>query len=113
MPSAARIVPILACLAISSAGIAASLGAGKLSTDSSVIAVFPPWWSASRTLVAASRAGAVLNSGVYSFVVVVQSQDSEQDRELGARLHAAGALLLLDPLGLGGCLQSPARNQNV
>jgi hypothetical protein len=113
MPSAARIVPILACLAISSAGIAASLGAGKPSTDSSVVAVFPPWWSASRTLVAASRAGAVLNSGVYSFVVVVQSQDSEQDRELGARLRAAGALLLLDPLGLGGCLQSPARNQNV
>jgi hypothetical protein len=109
MLSAARIVPVLLCLAISVAGIAASIGAGKPSSDTSVVAVFPPWWSASRTLVAASRAGAVLNSGAYSFVVVVRSQD----HELGARLHAAGALLLLDPLGLGGCLQSPARNQNV
>lgn len=116
MISTARIAPILACLVISSAGIAASLGSGKSSSDT-VVAVFPPWWSASRTLVAASRAGAVLDSGAYSFVVVVQTRDKKQDNkldhELGERLHAAGALLLLDPLGLGGCLQSPARNQNV
>jgi hypothetical protein len=109
MLSAARIVPVLLCLAISVAGIAASIGAGKPASDNAVVAVFPPWWTASRTLVAASAAGAVLDSGAYSFVVIVQSQD----HELGARLRAAGALLLLDPLGLGGCLQSPARNQNV
>ena len=109
MATVSRSLPILLCVAVSLAGIGASIGAGKPSSDNSFVAVFPPWWSASRTLVAASEAGAILNSGTYSFVVLVQSNSPE----LGARLHAAGALLLLDPLGLGGCLQTTARNQNV
>ena len=109
MPSIVRAFPILLCIIVSLAGIAASIGLGKPNRDTSVVAVFPPWWPPSRTLMAASEAGVILDSGAYSFVVIVQSQNPE----LGTRLRAAGALLLLDPLGLGGCLQSPLRNQNV
>ncbi|MBI1202784.1 MAG: hypothetical protein GC182_09765 [Rhodopseudomonas sp.] len=101
------------CLVISMAGIAASLGASQKLPDASqgnsIIAVFPPWWSASRSLLAASEAGAVLDSGAYSFVVVVKSQGPD----FVGRLRAAGAVLLLDPLGLGGCFQKALRNENV
>lgn len=113
MPSNHRLFPILFCLIISFAGIAASIAAGKPNRDASVVAVFPPWWPPSRSIVAASEAGVILDSGAYPFVVIVQSKTSELDTELGARLRAAGALLVLDPLGLGGCLRSPVRNQNV
>jgi hypothetical protein len=105
----ARVYSILLCLTICFAGIAVSIAMGKPNNGGAIVAVFPPWWSSSRTFIAASEAGAILNSGAYPFVVIVQSQSPE----LGARLRAAGALLLLDPLGMGGCLQSPTRDQNV
>ena len=113
MFSARRLLPIALCLVISMAGIAASLGASQRhpdpSQENSIVAVFPPWWPASRSLMAASEAGAVLDSGAYSFVVVVKSKGPN----FVGRLRAAGALLLLDPLGLGGCFHKPVRNLHV
>lgn len=89
--------------------MAVSLGAEAAGDGDAVVAVFPPWWSADRTFVAAGEAGSILNNGTFPFVVVVQSKGAD----LGVRLRAAGAILLLDPLGLGGCLENSARKSNV
>lgn len=103
-----RAILILLCLTISFAGLAASIAA-KPGDDSSIVAVFPPWWSASRALAAASDVGAVLNGGAFSFVLVVQSQRPG----LGDRLRAAGALFLLNPQGFGGCGSTMSGNRDV
>lgn len=65
-------------------------------------AVFPPWWSGSRTLEAASRVGDVLRLGAYAHVVIVRSTRPD----LPARLRLAGALVLLNPFGAGACEQA-------
>lgn len=104
-----RAFPILMCLTIGMLGLGGSLSAAAPSDESAVAAVFPPWWTASRSLSAASQAGAVLDAGVLPFVLIVRSPHPG----LSARLRAAGALILLNPLGLGGCVQSGAGNQDV
>jgi hypothetical protein len=62
-----------------------------------VAAVFPPWWNARSAFVAAGAAGPVVRFGALPFIVIVAATDR-------ARLRAAGALLLLDPRALGGCV---------
>ncbi len=63
-------------------------------------AVFPPWWSATRSFLAASGAGvAILRAGALPAILVVRL-DRPESR---ARLREAGAWLLLDPQALGGC----------
>jgi hypothetical protein len=104
-----RALPLFICLAISVAAMAASIGASKTSDGDAIVAVFPPWWSAARTFYAAGETGAILNNGAFPFVVVVQSASAGLD----VRLRAAGALLLLDPLGLGGCLGYSIRKSHV
>lgn len=109
MLSLARASAIILCLVICVAGVAVSISAGAPNDDSAVVAIFPPWWPASRAFAAASDVGAIVDGGAFPFVLVVQSQRPG----LGDRLRAAGALLLLNPLGFGGCVASPSRNQNV
>lgn len=108
MPRLCRVFPILLCLALPLSGIAVSVSMAAPNEEGAVAAVFPPWWSASRAFAAASNAGDVLNSGTFFFVVVVQSQRPG----LGDRLRSEGALLLLNPLAVGGCEPS-SRTQNV
>lgn len=60
-----------------------------------VAAIFPPWWSAERSVVAAGTAGPVLRLGALPFVVVAAADH--------ARLRQAGAWLLLDPFALAAC----------
>ena len=59
-----------------------------------VAAVFPPWWDAARSTDAVTAAdGAILGWGGLASIVVTRS-----DREdFPARLHDAGALLLIEP----------------
>jgi hypothetical protein len=95
------------CIAIALAGLAAGAVAGKPNDAGSLVAVFPPWWSASRALAEASRVGDVVNAGAFPFVLIVQSQRPG----LEERLRAAGAVLLLNPIGIGGC--EPSESQNV
>lgn len=108
MLSAMRKFPLIICLIIGVVGLAGSISAAAPNDEDTVAAVFPPWWSASHAFTAASGTGAIVNGGTFPFVVIVQSKDPG----LAARLRAAGALLLLSPLGLGGCL-NPARSQDV
>jgi hypothetical protein len=66
-----------------------------------VAAFFPPWWSGKESLEAVAAAGgAVVRFGGLQNIVVVASSDPALLR----RLHAAGAVLLLDPVAVGGCV---------
>ena len=62
-------------------------------------AVFPPWWTPSEALDAADGVGEILAVGRASFIVIVRSTDGE----VAPRLHARGALLVLDPQAAGPC----------
>ena len=65
-----------------------------------VAALFPPWWGLPRAFAAAAAAGGdVLRTGAWPSLLVV----SAPDRGFGARLHAAGAWLILNPQALGAC----------
>lgn len=61
-----------------------------------VAAVFPPYWSAGEVAAAAASAGRIVRRGGVGFVMVVAL-----DKDGGAKLNAAGALLQLDPRVLG------------
>jgi len=65
-----------------------------------VAAVFPPWWDAARSTDAVAAAdGAVIGWGGLASIVVTRSDQPG----FPIRLHAAGAVLLLDPSGLISC----------
>lgn len=90
----------------SSAALPAALGAGSLAVAllllltppaaGPVAAVFPPWWDGTRVLRAAGAAGPVVRFGALPFIIIVVPDH----RDL---LRQAGAWLVLDPRGLGGC----------
>ncbi len=68
-----------------------------------VAVVFPPWWSAQRSIAAAARAElAILRFGGLPAIVVV----APLTQAAGARLRQAGAWLLLDASAGGGCAPS-------
>jgi hypothetical protein len=104
-----RLGAVLLCALICCAGLGGGLLAAEPKGDAAVAAVFPPWWSASQSLAAAASAGDVSAAGALPFVFIVQPRDPG----LHARLRAAGALLLMNPLGMAGCAQQPAKKQNV
>jgi len=60
-----------------------------------VALIFPPWWSATKSMVAAAGAGAIIRFGSVPFIVVVIPVS-------GATMPS-GAWLRLDPLHFGGC----------
>ncbi len=62
-----------------------------------VAAVFPPWWGATRSVLAAAASGSILGLGRFGFVVVVS-------RDAGATPWPRGAWLTVDPRAFGGCL---------
>src|SRR5262245_58531888 len=102
------VLPILLCLAIPVAGVAFAAQTAKPSDNGVLIAVYPPWWSSSRALAAASDAGNVLNGGALPFVYVIQSTQPG----LMERLRGSGALVVMSPIGPDGCENLP-REKNV
>lgn len=68
-------------------------------SGAAVAAIFPPWWSAREAVLAATHAGPTLAIGGARFVVVVRAPD----RSARAKLRAAGALILMNPLAAGLC----------
>lgn len=96
-----RLRPWLPCtaLALSSAIGVATLSLGPPRAGP-VAALFPPWWSATRSMRAAASAGRIVRFGAAGFVVVVVPDDAAS----ADRLHRSGAWLLLDPEALGGCI---------
>lgn len=70
--------------------------------DSSTIAViFPPWWTAQQSLLAAASAGAsIVRTGKIPAIVVVEPGA----RDGLKRLRDAGAWISLDPQALDACM---------
>lgn len=95
-----RIKPaaVVLCSALCLLSLAVSAGAASPVHGDRIAAVFPPWWSAPKIFAHAASAGDIIQTGA-PFVVVLRS-----DRPgLAARLRRAGAVLLLNPLGVGPC----------
>jgi hypothetical protein len=67
-------------------------------TSGPVAAVFPPWWTAGRALLAAAKAGPVVRFGA-SFVVIVVPDV----RHPVSALRHGGAWFVVNPQLLGGC----------
>ena len=76
---------------------ASSLGAPP---GGPIAALYPPWWSATQSLLAATAGGRPVRFGAAGFVVVVVPDTPDATR----LLRQAGAWLLLDPRVLGGCV---------
>ena len=67
-----------------------------------VAAIFPPWWNATESFAAATTAGGnVIRQGAWSNILIVAAPGID----LSHRLRHAGALLLVDPTAIGGCLE--------
>jgi hypothetical protein len=78
--------------------LAVSAGAVVPAQATLVAALFPPWWSAPKVFAHAAGAGQIVQVGA-PFVVILRSDQPG----LSARLRRAGAILLLNPLGVGPC----------
>jgi hypothetical protein len=62
--------------------------------------VFPPWWSAERSLAAAAEVAPVSGLGALPFIVAVQARDAR----VRGRLIGAGAVLVLDGAKFSFCM---------
>jgi cytochrome bd-type quinol oxidase subunit 1 len=95
----ARVIgPWLAIAALGLFGLFASLPPPP-SQATTLMAVFPPWWTSHDVWQAAESAGYVVGVGRQSWAVVVYSKSDG----LVSKLQHAGAWLVLDPRGLGLC----------
>lgn len=96
-----RMAAWLPCIAVA---VGSLLAAGAVSLgpppNGPIAAIYPPWWSATRSLLAAAAGGMPVRFGATGFVVVVVPGAPDATR----LLRRAGAWLLLDPRVLGGCL---------
>jgi hypothetical protein len=61
--------------------------------------VYPPWWSVAHIWQAAASTGDIVNIGGAPFVLYLHSDAPG----LTARAHRAGAFLVFDARGFGGC----------
>ena len=91
----------LGLIAALSAAMPASSSPTFGTGDRMIAAVFPPWWGDVDVLAAAASTGLpIVRAGGTGSVLVVSSPNSDTDD----LLSGAGALLLLDPLSMAGCL---------
>ena len=68
--------------------------------DDVVAVIFPPWWSADRSLAAAASTGAaIVRTGGISSILVVQPDGPDGLKHL----HDAGAWFAVDPRAVGAC----------
>ncbi|RVU07005.1 hypothetical protein EOE18_03350 [Novosphingobium umbonatum] len=67
-----------------------------------VAAIFPPWFTAGQSLGAVSAAeGRLIRFGNRDWIAVVAPPSGQQD--FSGKLHAAGAVALVNPILVGGC----------
>lgn len=87
------------CLATLVAPLA--LVAEPPATTQGVAVVFAPWTGAGEAFERVARAGGeIVRGGGFPFVAVAAASSPD----FAARIRTQGAWLLLDPQGLGGCL---------
>lgn len=75
--------------------------------DGPAAAIFPPWWSAARSLAAADSAGDVNAVGLRPFIVIA-SPEPDSSQPLAQALRAQGAWLVVDPGLAGPCSPTDA-----
>lgn len=69
--------------------------------------LFPPWWSAHDTFVAAAAAGAsIVRIGVIPAIMIVQPASDDGI----AKLRAAGAWLTMDPKAVAACFRNSTQD---
>jgi hypothetical protein len=99
-PLYAAALPTVICFGTA---IAALMLGASAPAEGPVAALFPPWWSSADVVMAAGSAGRIVRLGSVHFIVVVAPDGSDTTE----RLHAAGAVLVLDPIIAGGCSPVP------
>lgn len=82
--------------------LAVTLSSASPRDPGRVAAVFPPWWTPARAAGAATSAGDISGAGAVPFILILRGDPAT----LGARLRAAGALVLLDPDAAGVCAKT-------
>ncbi len=105
-----RLLPaLLPYLVLVGAALAVAIAAAGPVPDAPVAMIFPPWWTAARAFAAAARLGApIIRFGAIPTIVVVPPDGTPT---LSARARAAGALVVVNAIGLGGCA-TPRPQQN-
>jgi hypothetical protein len=89
---------VLVSIAVSSLIVAACATSRPRSDQLAVI--FPPWWSAERSLAAAADIAPVARLGAFPFIVAI----SARDPGVRGRLIGAGAWAVLDGARFSFCL---------
>ena len=89
------LVPVLLTVGSIAAALSISL---TPPASGPVAAVFPPWWAAARSMLAAANAGSVVRFGANFVVIVVPDV-----RHPVIALRAGGAWFVVNPQLLGGC----------
>jgi hypothetical protein len=82
--------------------VAAAMVSARPTDALRLAAIYPPWWSAERALVAASAVGPVAGSGRLPFIVAV----SAAGPDLVERLKSSGALLVVDGSRFSFCISN-------
>jgi hypothetical protein len=82
-----------ACLAVLASLVVVAVAGMGPRDPHRVAAVFPPWWTFEQTMAAATRGDQTAIPGGAPFIALVFSGAES----LPARLHASGAILLVDP----------------
>lgn len=79
--------------------VAAMVATAAPRAGRTVLAVFPPWWSAGSSLTAASNVAPALGVGAFSFLVAVKNATPR----VAADLRASGALIVVDAARFQSC----------
>jgi hypothetical protein len=94
--------PALLLLFATTVGMLCLMSRPSTAIGATVAAIFPPWWTAERSFAAAASAeGAIVRTGVWSNILVLNIADAD----LPYRLRTAGAFFLVNPVAVGGCLK--------
>ena len=94
-------VLILLFLVLAGAGAMARFEARPREGAPEVAAIFPPWMPREHVLTQVARMGGrVVRVGAVDSILVVH----DEAPGLAARLYAAGAWAVVDPVAFGGCL---------
>ncbi len=73
-----------------------------------VAAIFPPWWSARHTILAAAEANALLvRSGAIPAIAIVKPAPTDGLM----KLRAAGAWFAVDPQAIAACFSNATTNK--
>lgn len=92
---------LIALFAVGSSVVLGFIDLAPRHPQSGVAVVFPPWINGADALMQAASAGAdIVRLGSYPFIVVVRPTSVGYP----ARVLKRGALAVLDPQALGGCL---------